>query len=241
MATPAPFFKTITKSFRDVPTQPGVDTVQFCDAAEGLVKIFGAFAAAFYRNPDGSQRLSVISDLFGNPAFGIVQSDLTGNIAKVRARFASHAVQSATLEDMVNSEKVEKKKTATEGLMWLLRQVFQFFAVLSCPAANVARNNHRGLKFTAIGLRRSQQNQSEELSVSFQKAYEGSLRPHHGMMVRPLFALAMKACPYRATFYPKLGEPEAEVQKELDEWLTGLEKIVAQMEKFYKESGHGTI
>jgi hypothetical protein len=53
--------------------------------------------------------------------------------------------------------------------------------------------------------------------------------------------LAMKACPYRATFYPKLGEPEAEVQKELDEWLTGLEKIVAQMEKFYKEGGHGTI
>jgi hypothetical protein len=51
----------------------------------------------------------------------------------------------------------------------------------------------------------------------------------------------MKACPYRAVFYPKLGEPEAEVQKELDEWLTGLEKIVAQMEKFYKEGGHGTI
>ncbi|KAJ9125601.1 hypothetical protein QFC22_000563 [Naganishia vaughanmartiniae] len=194
MAAPAPFFKTITKSFRDVPTQPGVDTVQFCDAAEGLVKIF---------------------DLFGNPAFGIVQSDLTGNIAKVRARCASHPVQSATLEDMINSEKVEKKKTATEGLI--------------------------GLKFTAIGLRRSQQDKSEELSVSFQKAYEGSLRPHHGMMVRPLFALAMKACPYRATFYPKLGEPEAEVQKELDEWLTGLEKIVAQMEKFYKEGGHGTI
>jgi hypothetical protein len=60
---PKPFFKTITKvsrlsddrqlqqitwltcvvlqSFRDVPTEPGIDTVQFCDAAEGLVKIFG--------------------------------------------------------------------------------------------------------------------------------------------------------------------------------------------------------
>lgn len=51
----------------------------------------------------------------------------------------------------------------------------------------------------------------------------------------------MNACPYRAVFYPKLGEPQAEVQKELDEWLTGLEKIVAQMEQFYKAGGHGTV
>ena len=51
----------------------------------------------------------------------------------------------------------------------------------------------------------------------------------------------MNACPYRATFYPKLGEPQAEVQKELDEWLTGLDKIVAQMTKFYQDGGHGKI
>lgn len=50
---------------------------------------------------------------------------------------------------------------------------------------------YRGLKFTAIGLRRSQQNPSEELSVSFQKAYEGSLRPYHGMLIRPLFSVSL--------------------------------------------------
>lgn len=50
-----------------------------------------------------------------------MQSDLTGNIAKVRARLASHPEQSSTLEDLIKNEQGEKKKTASEGLMWLLR------------------------------------------------------------------------------------------------------------------------
>lgn len=141
---PAPL--TLAQSFKDVPTQPGIDTAQFCDAAEGLVKIF---------------------DLFGNPAFSVVQSDLTGNIAKVRARLASHPAESVTLEDLVKNEAKEKKKTATEGLMWLLR----------------------GLKFTLLGLRRSQENEEEELAISFTKAYEGSLKPYHNFVVKGVFGV----------------------------------------------------
>lgn len=51
----------------------------------------------------------------------------------------------------------------------------------------------------------------------------------------------MKACPYRATFYPKLGEPAEEVKVELDEWLAGLERILKQMEDVYKKGGYGTV
>ncbi len=51
----------------------------------------------------------------------------------------------------------------------------------------------------------------------------------------------MKACPYRATFYPKLGSPPEEVQAELDQWLTGLDKIIKQMEVYYKSGGYGTV
>jgi hypothetical protein len=51
----------------------------------------------------------------------------------------------------------------------------------------------------------------------------------------------MKACPYRAVFYPKLGTPEEEVKADLEAWLTALEKIVAQMEAVYKSGGYGTI
>lgn len=40
---------------------------------------------------------------------------------KIRDRFLSHPDKSMTLEELVINEKGEKKRTATEGLMWLLR------------------------------------------------------------------------------------------------------------------------
>lgn len=100
-----------------------------------------------------------------------------------------------------------------------------------------------GLDFTAQALRRSIENPSEELSVSFTNAYEKTLRKYHSIMVRPIFTvctrdthskLAMKACPYRKDFYAKLGPSEESVRAPLLEWLTALENIVATMQKFYE-------
>lgn len=44
--------------------------------------------------------------------------------------------------------------------------------------------------------------------------------------------LAMKACPYRADFYAKLGEPRDVVEREFQEWLKALEAIVTQIQAF---------
>ncbi|WVF66252.1 hypothetical protein IAT40_000992 [Kwoniella sp. CBS 6097] len=203
MAEQQQFFETITKSFTEVTiTEAGVDTAEFLEAAENLVKIFG---------------------LFGNPAFVVVQNDLTGNIAKVRAYLAQNPDSAKTLESLLATEKANvpkpKDRVATDALMWLLR----------------------GLKFTALGLRHNVDNPSEELSVSFTKGYEGSLKKHHGMMIRPVFYLAMKACPYRATFYPKLGEPQSEVLPKLEAWLKALEDIVKKEEGVFKAGSYGEI
>ncbi|KAL1407449.1 hypothetical protein Q8F55_006882 [Vanrija albida] len=197
------FFETISKSFVDVPvTDAGVDTASFLEAAENLVKIFG---------------------LFGNPAFAVVQNDITGNINKVRTFFLANPTEAATLESLLAYDKQihpkQKERVATDALMWLLR----------------------GLKFTALGLRHNVDIAEEELSVSFTKAYEGSLKKYHGMMVRPVFYLAMKACPYRATFYPKLGEPQDEVLVKLQAWLSALEAIVERESKVFKDGAYGEI
>ncbi|ODN75826.1 hypothetical protein, variant [Cryptococcus amylolentus CBS 6039] len=143
------FFETITKSFTDVTiTEAGVNTAEFLEAAEGLVKIF---------------------NLFGNPAFTVVQNDLTGNIAKIRAYLAQNPTSASTLESLLATEKANvpkpKDRVATDALMWLLR----------------------GLKFTSLGLKINLENKDEELSASFTKAYEQSLKKYHGMMVRPVF------------------------------------------------------
>jgi len=190
------YFETVNKSFTDVPiTEDGVDTVAFLEASEGVVKMF---------------------DLLGKGAFTIVQSDLSGNITKVRTYYDAHPTESKTLESLVISEKKEKKRTATEGLMWLLR----------------------GLHFTLVGLQRSHADKNEELSVSFNKSYEETLKQYHSFVVRPVFSLAMKACPYRKDFYEKLGSPQEKVDEELKKWLDALDVIIARLQNFYKAGAH---
>ena len=51
-------------------------------------------------------------------------------------------------------------------------------------------------------------------------------------MVRPIFSLAMKACPYRDIFYGKLGEDQEKVKAQLGEWLSSLENIVSILNKY---------
>ncbi|KAF9304087.1 hypothetical protein BGZ74_002405 [Mortierella antarctica] len=189
----ATYFKTTARNYSDVSvTADGIDTDQFLQATEGLVKIF---------------------DLFGN-VFTVVQSDMNGNIKKIRERFLTNPAGNSTLQKLVLAEKAEKKKTATEGLLWLTR----------------------GLDFTLQSLEHSEANPSVELSASFTKGYEGTLRPHHGMLVRPIFTMAMKACPYRADFYAKLGSDQGLVQQDLSAYLAGLRKIVVDIQKFYVDN-----
>ncbi|KAF8938026.1 hypothetical protein BGZ47_008759 [Haplosporangium gracile] len=184
------YFKTTARNYTDVTVTPeGINTDEFLQATEGLVKIF---------------------DLFGS-VFSVVQNDMNGNIKKIRERFLQNPAANSTLQNLVKGEIVEKKKTATEGLLWLTR----------------------GLDFTLQSLERSEANPSEELSVSFTKGYEGTLRQYHGMLVRPVFAMAMKACPYRADFYAKLGSDQGLVQQDLTAWLAGLRKVVGEIQQFY--------
>lgn len=95
-----------------------------------------------------------------------------------------------------------------------------------------------GLDFTAKALRRSVTDTSEELSVSFSKAYEASLKQYHNFVVKGAFAVAMKACPYRKDFFAKLGSPPERVDEELHKWLDALEKIVKQLQDFYVQGNY---
>jgi hypothetical protein len=78
-----------TQPFQDVPvTEQGVDTAAFLEACEDVVKMFGALACLDYcrctvDEQETQLRLFSFADLFGSPAFAIVQNDMNGNI-KVR-------------------------------------------------------------------------------------------------------------------------------------------------------------
>ncbi|PUU75822.1 glycolipid transfer protein domain-containing protein [Tuber borchii] len=150
---------------------------------------------------EAAESLVTLFDLLGSTAFAAVQKDMNGNIKKIRDRQTSHPKESDTLQNLCNNELAEGKRNASGGLLWL----------------------HRGLEFTEKALRKNIQNPSEELNISFTNAYGETLKQYHNMLVKGVFTLAMKACPYRADFYKKLGENEAEVNTQLEEWLTALE------------------
>jgi hypothetical protein len=92
--------------------------------------------------------------------------------------------------------------------------------------------SNRALDFTAQGLRANLSNPTTELSESFRTAYGNTLKPHHSFIVKPIFSAAMSATPYRAAFYKNLGDDQERVNKELDAWLTSLEKIVSILKEF---------
>lgn len=102
---------------------------------------------------------------------GLPRIELTF-LQKVRTYYLANPTEAATLESLLALDKAQhpkqKDRVATDALMWLLR----------------------GLKFTSMGLRNNLSAPTEELSASFTKAYEGSLRKFHGMMVRPIFAVS---------------------------------------------------
>ena len=120
-------------------------------------------------------------------AFGIVKSDIQGNITKIKARYDLDPATSSTLMDIVNAEKKDSKKSATEALLWL----------------------KRGLQFTSLALRQNVDSK-EELSVSFTAAYGKTLGKFHSFLIRPVFSVAMNACPTRSAFYKNLAGTESE-------------------------------
>jgi hypothetical protein len=220
----APFLETV-KSFKDVPiTDDGVNTVAFLEAGDGVVLML--------------KELTGLMSSVGSKAFSPVINDIQGNITKVRERNNAAPSQSATLELLVTNENNNKVGSATEGLMWLLRS----------------------LAFTGKSLQQAQSNPSEDLKVAFTKGYDVTLGPIHrgagffsvqGAIMKAaglMFSTAIGYCPPRKNFYEKLaanpnGEPCSQelLDKQLNDWVTGLDTIITRMDKFYTKGKHGEI
>ncbi|KAI1775767.1 het-c [Hypoxylon cercidicola] len=159
---------------------------------------------------DAAESLTTMFDVLGSMAFSPVKNDMLGNVKKLRERQLAAPAESETLQALVINELKTKKHTASEGLLWLVR----------------------GLDFTCLALSQNLAKEAEELSASFRNAYGSTLKPHHGILIKPVFSAAMSACPYRKDFYPKLGTDSAQVASELRTYLAALEKIVGILKGF---------
>ncbi|KAK4510710.1 uncharacterized protein ATC70_005143 [Mucor velutinosus] len=171
----------------------------------------GIDTAQFLEATDGMINMF---DLFGSSAFSVVQNDMSNNVKKIRARFLESPLEYNTLELLMAKEAHLKRRLATEALLWL----------------------KRGLDFTAQSLMHSINNPGEELTVSFSLAYDTTLRPHHSFIVRPIFNLAMNACPWRKDFYENIGVQNEASLALMRGWLEALLRLIDILNKVFEQN-----
>jgi len=58
---------------------------------------------------------------------------------------------------------------------------------------NFIWHSFSGLNFTCIALQYSHANKDEELSASFNKSYDASLKKYHSFVVKPVFAVRVES------------------------------------------------
>ncbi|KAI7907090.1 glycolipid transfer protein domain-containing protein [Cokeromyces recurvatus] len=153
-------------------------------------------------------------DLFGNSAFMVVQKDMSNNVKKIRTRFLENPIEYNTLEKLMAKEAHLKRRLATEALLWL----------------------KRGLEFTAYSLMHNIDHPTEELTVSFSLAYDKTLKAYHSFIVRPVFNLAMNACPWRKDFYEKIGIQDDKSIELMREWLMALSHLIDILNKVFEQN-----
>ncbi|CAO3622676.1 unnamed protein product [Mucor hiemalis] len=100
--------------------------------------------------------------------------------------------------------------------------------------ANEAHQSRR-LATEAVLWLKSINNPADELTVSFGLAYDATLRPHHSFIVRPIFNLAMNACPWRKDFYEQIGIQNEESIQLMRGWLEALLSLIDRLNKVFEE------
>jgi len=157
-----------------------------------------------------AEHLVLLLDLLGKIAFKPVKADLTMNIKKTRDRQHAVPAESETLQELVRNERKTGSHTATEGLQWLTR----------------------GLDFLSQSFRHSLDNPSAELNTSLTAGYQNTLKPMHNFFIKPIFAAAMSAVPYRKDFYLKISPDADEATRHMTEAIGGLQEVMEILKPF---------
>ncbi|CAL1543460.1 unnamed protein product [Lymnaea stagnalis] len=172
----------------------------FKDAIDETITTFFSVMPTSFANVDTNQEDSIhvipfleactnlvpIFDKLNSTAFSPVKMDFCGNIRKIQQKHLSDPEQFQTLQSMVLHEVEIGQQThsnsATSALLWL----------------------KRSLEFIREFLRECSSG-STDMGVCAGNAYSRTLKNYHGWVVRGVFAVAVKALPYRETFITQLA------------------------------------
>ena len=176
-------------------------------AAEGKID-----AAAL---ADAAMSIISIFDLISG--MGTAKGDMEGN-AKTVAKYG--AEKGGPIQDIVATEiaadpsKLKKLigdgKTATCALLWLVR----------------------ALTFIEVMVGELMSNREKEMKDCVNDGYAASLKPHHGMMIKTIFAGAVKMAPNRATFEAKLDATADAAFAKIGGLMPQFSEVLAKLREF---------
>jgi len=99
----------------------------------------------------------------------------------------------------------------------------------------------RFFDFTCAMLQELKANPDAELSTCASKAYENTLQPRHGFLVRTAVSTALAFVPYRKKWL-EVAVPDVEqdvAEKKMQELLSVMEPLRQSIWKFYHDQGIG--
>ncbi|BGP13745.1 hypothetical protein JCM10213_006425 [Rhodosporidiobolus nylandii] len=184
------------QAFRNIPVSAaGHGTEPFLQAVESVISLLELLAPA---------------------AASLCSAEIQADVNRVRSRLHSRSFTSATIEQLVLDERKERRRPATDSLVWLVRcAIFgasSFKANLDSPTR-------------------------EELSVSFTRIWDEDFSRHVNWLIRPLFKVIVRACPPRATLYSRLATDGAtleDAEREMRVWAEEVEGVVKPVEEWMK-------
>ncbi|XP_060074304.1 pleckstrin homology domain-containing family A member 8-like [Ylistrum balloti] len=167
-----------------------------------------------------------IFDKFNATTFAPVKMDFQGNIRKIQQKYSTKPGEFSTLQRIVLFEIQSKQhhisSSATVALLWM----------------------KRGLEFIREIFKEMLDGQPD-LSLAVNNAYSRTLKPFHGWVVRGVFAVAVKALPYKEVFITQLNAPGhvgegslfiQSLMADLDSYCTALDEVIKILKDFYKSN-----
>ncbi|VDO13874.1 unnamed protein product [Brugia timori] len=158
-----------------------------------IVYILLSHYVAFFFLIEGVFKVA-ISGFLGT-AFIPIKNDISGNVAKVRTKYESGIDKCKYIEDLIEDDLAKnsgKMGSATEGLLWLKRGL-EFMLEFLSEMVQVYRSS-------------TDKTKTDNLTDSINKAYNNTLKRHHGFISKQLFKIIILAAPTRSTVLKALAE-----------------------------------
>lgn len=173
---------------------------------------------------NAAKSLIPLFDKFNATAFAPVKMDFQGNIRKIHQKYSTNTESFTTLQKIIlfelNKKQHQLSNSATMALLWM----------------------KRGLEFIREFLAELLKGEPD-LAVAVGSAYSKTLRNFHGWVVRGVFAVAVKALPYRDVFISHLAVPGEEshgslfiqcVMSDIEQYITAMDVVIKIINDFYR-------